>query len=166
MVQDISVHPKVRILQCFDCGTLEELPDFDGPPEYDVLLEFALSHHETGGHRHVGKLYDVEERVWRMTSLRDQIIEQMKGGSKGLAAFDPAFYTVRDTFKEDAMLCFNLHLRPQEGCGDYRSDRKRLLPDTKAERKEVGLSMESAPKRWLCDFCPVSAYYERKRRGD
>jgi hypothetical protein len=26
--------------------------------------------------------------------------------------------------------------------------------------------MEGAPKQYLCSFCPCSAYYERKQRGD
>ena len=55
-----------------------------------------MSRHETDGHRHVGKLYDVEERVWALPNLRSQIIEQIKGGSSGLMAFDPHFYDTRD----------------------------------------------------------------------
>ena len=166
MSPDIAEHKKIRILRCFDCGTLEELPDFDGPPEHDTLLEVLMSRHETDGHRHVGKLYDVEERVWRLPNLRKAIIEQMKGGSSGLAAFDASYYETRDTFKEDASLCYGLHLRPKEGCSDWRSDRKKLVPPTRADRKEVGLGMQGAPVRYLCDFCPVRAYYERKNRGD
>jgi hypothetical protein len=166
MSRGTTAQPKIRVFHCHTCGTMEELPDFDGPPQYDTLLEFLLSQHETNGHRHIGKLYDVEERVWQVSNLRDQIIESIKGGSKGLAAFDPAYYDTRDTFKEDALLCYNLHLRPQEGCSDWKSDRKRLLPATKADRKEVGLDMSGAPVQYLCRFCPVSAYYEKKERGD
>ena len=166
MSQDTVVHPKIRILHCHDCGTLEEIPWFDGPPEYDSLLEIMLSRHETNGHRHIGKLYDVQERVWQARNLRETIIRQIKGGSSGLAEFDEHFYETRDTFKEDALACYSKHLRPKEGCPDWRADSKILRPDTKKDRKEVGLDMSGAPKHWLCSHCPVSAYYARKERGD
>lgn len=166
MSPDTAVRPKIRLLHCHVCKTLEELPDFDGPPEYDAILEVALSRHETEGVRHIGKLYDVEVRVWEKRNLRETIIRQIKGGSEGLAAFDPEFYNVRDTFKEDALKCYSLHLRPKGGCPDYRSDRKLLVPDTKAERKEAGLTMERAPKQWLCSFCPVQSFVESKRHGN
>ena len=163
MSSDTDVHAKIRILHCHDCGTLEELPWYEGPVERDFALEYLLLQHESEGHRHRGKLYDVEERVWKLDNLRRTIIEQIKGGgSEGLAAFDPKFYDTRDTLREDAAKCYQLHLRPKEGCGDWRTKRKELVPDTKQDRKEVGLSMEGAPRQWLCDFCVVRSYYERK----
>lgn len=163
MTQDTATHPKIRLLHCHDCGTLEELPWYEGPADRDVTLEYSLSKHETNGHRHIGKLYDVEERVWKLENLRRTLIEQIKGGgSSGLAAFDPEFYNTRDTLKEDAATCYQAHLRPKEGCGEWRTDRKKLVPATKKDRKEVGLSMEGAPVGWLCDFCVVRSYYERK----
>lgn len=163
MSVDTGVHKKIRLLHCHDCGTLEELPWFDGPASADIELEYVLSRHETNGHRHIGKLYDVEERVWKLKNLRNTLIEQIKGrGSAGLAVLDSTFYDVRDTLKEDAAKCYSVHLRPTAGCADWRSDRKKLLPDTKKDRKEVGLSMEKAPVRWLCDFCPVRSFYETK----
>jgi hypothetical protein len=165
MVEDTAVKPKIRLLHCHTCGTLEELPDFDGPPEYDTLLTVLLERHQTNGHPHIGKLYDVEERVWKLQNLRETIIAQIKGGgSPGMAAIDPEFYNTRDTFKEDAGMCFDLHLRPAGACHDWRSDRKKLVPNTKAERKDVGLDMSRAPVRYLCDFCPVRAFYEKKSR--
>ncbi len=161
-----GTNEKIRLLHCHDCRTLEEIPWFDGPPQYDVLLETVLSRHETNGHRHIGKLFDVEKRAWDLPDLRKTIIEQIKGGSSGLAEFDASYYDTRDTFREDALKCYSLHLRPKEGCPDYRADSKRLLPATKADRKEVGLTMEGAPKQYLCSFCPVQSHVEKKSRGD
>lgn len=163
MSTDTDAHAKIRLLHCHDCGTLEELPWYEGPADRDFALEYLLLQHETEGHRHVGKLYDVEQRVWELENLRNTIIEQIKGrGSTGLAAFDPEFYNTRDTLREDAAKCYQIHLRPKESCVDWRSDRKVLVPDTKADRKDVGLSMEGAPRQFLCDFCVVRSYYERK----
>lgn len=154
----------LRILFCLDCGTLDEVPNFDGPPEYDDLLEYAASKHETpSGLRHRGQLFTVEENVWRNDEARRGIVNQLREGSKGVAEIEPSFYNVRDTFKEDAMACYKAHRRPKEDCADWRSERKRLLPDTKAERKDAGLSLRPVgPARYLCDFCPVRAHYEKK----
>ena len=153
----------VRVLQCLDCGTLEELPDFDGPAEYDNLLEMLVQRHDN----HAGKLFRVPESSWIRTDTRHRIIEQIRGGSKGIAEFSDGYYDVADTFREDALKCYAKHLRPQEGCPEFRSDKKRLLPDTKAERKEAGLPIRpTGPTTYLCDFCPCKSYYERKARGE
>jgi hypothetical protein len=66
------------------------------------------------------------------------------------------------------MKCFRLHLRPKDGCPDYRSSAKVLLPNTKAERKDLGLSAPAkAPghKVSLCDFCPVTSTIAKKKQG-
>lgn len=163
MTENVVEGPKIRLLHCHDCGTLETLPWYEGPADRDFALEYLLIQHETNGHRHIGKLYDVAEKVWELENLRNTLIEQIKGrGSPGMAAFDPKFYDTRDTLKEDAAACYQAHLRPKEGCGDWRTQRKQLVPDTKQDRKDVGLSMEGAPRQWLCDFCVVRSYYEKK----
>lgn len=162
-------HPRLRLLHCHICGTLDEVPWYEGSPERDDLLEIVMSKHENNGVRHVGKLYDVEERVWQLPNLKNQIIEQIKGGSQGLAAFDPKFYDTRDTFKDDAMACYNAHLRPKGMCPEYRDKRKILRPDTKQERKDAGLRSPTtglAPITYLCQFCPVDSWVKAKQRGD
>lgn len=62
------------------------------------------------------------------------------------------------------MKCFQKHLRPKGQCPDYGSAAKRLLPDTKALRKEAGLPETGGPKTFLCQFCPVHAYNMTKHR--
>ena len=168
MSQDTVEQAKIRLLRCDTCKTLEELPDFDGPPDYDTALQYLLSQHRTPeGHPHVGRLIDVEKRAWDMPNLRQALIQQITAGiSPGLDAFGTQFYDVKDTFKEDAMLCYAQHNRPKEGCPDFNSESKRLMPDTAGDRKEAGLSKAGMPVIHLCSFCPVRAYYERKSRGD
>jgi hypothetical protein len=159
-------HPRLRLLHCHDCGTLDEIR----PPDNDGLLEIVMSKHETNGLRHIGKLYDVEERLWALPNARYRLIEQIKGGgSSGLQVIDPKFYESRDTFKDDAMACYNAHLRPKGMCPDYRSKRKILRPDTKEERKDAGLRSPReglAPITYLCQFCPVDSWVKAKERGD
>jgi len=68
------------------------------------------------------------------------------------------------TFHEDAMTCWGQHNRPKEQCPDYKSDKKQLKPDTAAERKDAGLDKPGTkgPKIYLCDFCPVKMYNQKK----
>lgn len=164
---ELSFAPKIRLLRCDTCHTLEELPDYQGPAEYDTLLEVLLSRHETNGERHIGRLIDVDQRAWELPNVRKEIIEQIKGGiSPGLAAFDPTFYDTRNTFQTDALKCYKQHLRPSEGCQDYHDDSKILLPDTAAERRDVGLpkpARGNTPLQFLCSFCPVESYVQHQK---
>lgn len=162
---------KIRLLRCDSCRTLEELPDFSGPPEYDVLLETLLSRHESDGQRHVGRLIDVPKRAWEIPNMRQALMTHILEGTpgSGIARFDSTFYDVRDTFRDDALKCYHLHNRPSDGCPDYHAERKMLLPDTSKERKEVGLPKPrkgTVPIHYLCDFCPVDGIIQARKRGD
>lgn len=160
--------PKIRLLYCYQCKTIEELPDFEGSPEDDHLLEVLIEKHESAGIKHTGFLSKIGVKLWSQEKFRKQIIENLRnrvGG--GLADIDPDYYTTKATFFDDAMKCFNLHLRPTEGCYDWRSSSKKLVPKTAAERKEVGLPMpgkENSTNVFLCDFCPAKTYVVQKMR--
>lgn len=165
-----STEEKIRLLRCDSCRTLEELPDFQGPLEYDTLLEVLLSRHETEGNRHFGRLFDVPKKAWDLPNMRRAITEQiLDKGSAGLAVISKDFYDVRDTFRDDALKCYHQHNRPKDGCPDYRDERKMLLPNTAEERKEVGLAKPqkgTAPIHYLCEFCPIEGIVQARRRGD
>lgn len=163
MTQDAATEPKIRLLRCDICHSLEEFPDFDGPPDKDTLLSVMLSRHRfPSGEAHIGRLIDVPERAWKIPVLKEALVQQIKEGSRGLAEIDTNYYDLQDTFRDDALICYSQHLRPKEGCPDFNSDSKRLMPDTKGDRKELGLTMEGAPVIHLCSFCVVRSYYERK----
>lgn len=155
--------PYVRLLACRTCKTIEELPGFEGKPEDDVLLNYLVERH---GPTHVGVLYNVGYVHWNSPTMRPQIVQQINdGGSSGLDVFGTHFYETRDTFREDALVCFGQHLRPKEQCPDFRSSKKLLKPDTDKERREIGLptgKKSGGPKVYLCDFCPVRMYNARK----
>ena len=98
--------------------------------------------------------------------LKEEILNQIKeqilgGGSKGLDVFGTGFYDIKDNFTSDAMACYNVHMRPKGQCADYKSDRKILKPDTAKERLEAGLGATKV-KTYLCDFCPVKMYNQKK----
>ena len=160
--------PKIRILYCHDEGTMDIVPMYDGPPEHDVHLQIIIDRRHTtpSGTPHKGQLFVVPEAAWADRKIRKQIVDQFnRGGSKGLAEADAEFYNSRDTFSEDALSCYSKHLRPTEGCPDYGSDSKMLLPNTKAERKDAGLAAPAkAPgvRTYLCRFCPVESFYAGK----
>jgi hypothetical protein len=162
--------PDIRLLYCMVCDSIEELPPFEGVPEDDHLLEILVDQHKfASGEPHKGHLLKLPLLQWESPGLRKEIIKQLKGGgSKGIDEFDPDFYATRSTFQEDALKCYNAHLRPQDGCPDYESASKRLLPNTKADRKELGLvdpAKAPGPKNYLCQFCPIHSVVQQRLRS-
>jgi hypothetical protein len=145
----VSEH--VRLLLCKTCGSLEDLPDYEGDPSRDHLLEALVRKHPD----HVAHpLMRVEKKHWDSPSTRDSIIAKIRE-TTGHTGLDPAFYNAKSAFQEDAHACWQKHLR-NPGCNDYKSASKRLTPDTAAERKAAGLpKYRSAQDRYLCEFCPV-----------
>lgn len=160
--------PKIRLLFCLNCKTIEEIPDFEGHPEDDTLLEITVSKHESAGVRHAGHLFKVDALLWAKQEVREQIIDQIRAkGSPGLNAIMPNYYETKNQFFEDAMVCWSMHNRPKGQCPDFAHDKKILRPDTKAERKDLGLApveKSTAAKVYLCDFCPVKTYNITKAR--
>jgi len=150
-----------RLLYCLVCGTLEELPPYDGPLEQDVLLTIACETHVfPSGEPHKGKLFVIPIRAWAHTDSRKEMIRQIRGGgSKGIAEIDDKFYESRSNFMEDAMTCYGQHNKPKDGCVDWHIKQKMLVPNTAKERKEEGMERYAdspGPKTYLCDFCPVA----------
>lgn len=165
--------PVIRLLFCFECNTVDELPPHDGPPQTDILLELTVEKHEyPSGERHMGKLFLLPVKTWSNVEHRKAIIEQLRGkGAQGLDALDPDknFYETKMQFAEDAMQCYNYHLRPSDpGCTDYETEPKRLLPKTDRERIELGLpdpANSGAPRVYLCHFCPFHVVATTKKRA-
>lgn len=148
----------VRLLLCHECKSLEELPDFNGHPERDALLNALVSKHRyPSGTEHRGQLLRVEQKHWDSPSTREAIVAQIRSGA-GHTGLDPAFYEAKNTFQEDAMSCWAKHLR-NPGCNDYKSDEKLILPDTQADWKAAGIKrpqkLGNGNDRYLCEFCPV-----------
>lgn len=153
----------VRLLGCAHCKTVEILPDFDGPPEHDDLLNDRVSKHRTPeGYEHIGMLAIVTEDEWKIPGAQkqvtDQIAAKLEGGETGLGS---AYYDLKDTFQEDALKCFNQHQR-NPACSDYKDDSKRLLSGNEKEMKELGIT--STSKRFLCEFCPVHSLVQQAQR--
>lgn len=160
--------PKIRLLICYTCNSIDPLPYFDGPVEYDVtLLARAEQHRFPDGNAHFvyPGLARVSEVSWADPSRQKEIIKKLleqRGGDTGL---DQAFYDVRSTFEEDAMKCWRVEHNRTTDCGDYKTEPKRLLPDTREERRELGLSVKSKDRTggsYLCDFCPYRSIVQQR----
>lgn len=175
-----SLGPQLRLLQCFECRTMEELPDYprEANPADDVTLHYLDEKHggrtENPHHRIVLR---VAKRVWEDRAIRRQIMEQAWETEKG---FKPSYHDIKDTLKEDAVKCHIAHRR-QVPCIDWRNDSKRLVAPTQRERKKIahdlprsfqgdrGAIEHGAPVQYLCEYCPVASaveYAKRKARGE
>lgn len=168
--------PRLRLLICHDCKSVDVLPWYDGPPQYDDTLNYRLADHQgpkdtqTGEPRwyHTGTMASVSEKSWEDESTKWRILDELSkahaGGEVGLGS---AIYHARSNFKEDAMTCWKQHNRTQN-CGDYKSDSKRLVPDTRGERKELGLDTKSSrrPGTHLCVFCPYHSVVMARARKE
>jgi hypothetical protein len=160
---------RVRLLLCYVCNTIEPLPWFDGPNEYDETLKARLAKHRTPeGHPHVGNLATVSETSWNTPERREKIVEELSavrnGGEAGLGT---KFYDVRNTFEEDAMTCWRVKHGRTENCDDYKSDKMRLLPDTRGDRKELGMATRAVDRpggTYLCMFCPYHSVVMQRAR--
>mgnify|MGYP003334258628 FL=1 len=166
----VDSEPTFRLLYCMVCDTLEELPPYDGEPEFDHLLAIACEQHVfPSGEPHKGRLFSpVSLRAWADRTTRKEMIEQIKGGgSKGLAELDDKFYDSRSTFMEDAMTCYKAHNKPKDGCVDWQREDKLLIPNTIKERKAEGMGSykdSPGPKTYLCNFCPVAIGVAQRKR--
>lgn len=161
---------KIRLLICATCPSIEELPAFDGPPEYDEWLTRALTKHKTAnGTPHIGlPIANVKSSEWSDPTTRKAIIEKiyghaaMPGRAEGMGS---EYYDTKSNFLQDAMTCWKGFNRTTDpGHCDYRKDNKRLYPGTGADRKELGLDPKDRPNTFLCDFCPVHSIVLQKER--
>lgn len=163
--------PLIRLLLCLVCETIEELPDYEGPSNFDYLLEISLEKHKfDSGEEHKGKLFKLPVKSWANPEQKKAILEQFKqGGSKGLDDLDPdkSFYETKMEFADAAMECWQKHLQTPM-CNDYESPSKRLLPNTAKERADLNLPSPEhleGPQVYSCHFCPVHVNVTTKKRA-
>jgi hypothetical protein len=161
--------PHVRVLICHVCQSVEELPDFDGPPEHDQILDYKVAPHSfPSGTPHKGLLVRVPAAHWNKQEFKDAFVDQVEamvgpGYGDGVPGLQ---YDLKSNFKQDAMMCWKEHLRTTD-CGDYQAKNKALYADTKVERRDAGLdiSLSARPKHFLCDYCPVQSIIDQKKRA-
>lgn len=159
---------RVRILLCHTDGAVHELPMYSGPPEYDDTLNYRIAEHKFGdGTAHFGIVFTVAKSDWEKKTYRDGILDEIAKHTRPPgegAGLGQTFYDVKSNFQAEAMSCWKKHNRTLD-CGDYMTDKMRLYPDTKAERKELGITTKR-PNTFLCDFCPVKSVVMGKQNKE
>lgn len=159
----------MRLLFCKFCKTLEELDDFDGPPEADVLLNtLVMKHNVRDPMKHGGEetlplsLMYISEKTW--AEEKDDVIKQINMEHKA-TGFDGWVYESMSTYKEDALRCYSAHHRPKDGCIDWWAESKRIGRPTEEGQKAIrdmpGLG-DYDPH--LCQYCPVATYVQTEIR--
>lgn len=153
-----------RLVQDITARKVYELPDYDGPPERDILL-IELCEHVTvcsdkcrhpnvqPGQQHVGNMLQIDSTVWN--KHRDTILSEMWSSFPDMGE-DDILQSSRNNYTEDAGKCFNRHNRPMDGCLDYKDDSKRIGNPSKHP-----WLMQEKPV-YLCDFCPVKSTVQGK----
>lgn len=155
----------VRLLQCMTCKSVEQMPDFEGMPEDDHLLQYIDEKH--GGQTeqpHHRALHRINKTHWDDRAIRKQIHTQMWADTKG---FVPEYYAIKDTLLEDAQKCFSSHKRSVP-CIDYQDRSKRLGNPAAGLRRQLSRELRrdltgGGPKVFLCSFCPVQGYVDRAK---
>lgn len=147
-----------RLLLCHTCKSIEELPDYQGPAEHDVLLDDAVGRHRfPNGLEHIGKLAQVDTKDWDDNAKRAAILEQIKTAVEKSTGMPSEWYETKNTYQADALKCYSQHHRPTEGCIDYCDSGKRLGNPTRA-------GWEAGPRVFLCHFCPVETWVRTQVR--
>jgi hypothetical protein len=150
------------------------MPDYpaNAPWNYDEWLNRLIKDHQGPNHPkttdvvHIGR---VESSDWNDTTKRQGVLDKlpeevgMPGSGAGLGQ---TYYNTRNNFTADAFKCWKVEHNRTMNCEDYKSDKKRLLPNTGADRKELGLDPKGRPNTFLCEFCPYHSVVMQRQRKD
>lgn len=148
------------------------MPDYEGPWNYDEWFMRLIKDHQGPNHPpttqtvHIAK---IEEDKWNNPEARQGVLGKlpeevgMPGSGAGLGQ---TFYDTKSNFSTDAFRCWTTEHNRTTNCGDYKSDKKRLYPDTKGERRELGLDPAARPNTFLCDFCPYNSIVMQRQNKD
>ena len=163
--RDDKADARIRLLICNTCSSIQPLPMYQGPAEHDDTLNSRLAEHRfPDGNEHFGALATVSEKSWDDPEKRKGVVAEManaRGAGQG-EGLGGAFYDVKSTFTEDAYQCWAREHNRTTDCGDYKSAKKRLLADTRADRRELGLDPKTRASTFLCDFCVYKSVVQKK----
>lgn len=164
----------VRLLICGHCNSVQEIPwcGTDKNCGHHACLDplnFRIAEHQfADGRPHApATLADIEKKLWNDPQVRKNFLSDIPsitgwpGTGTGLG---DTMYDIKANFDADAMTCWKAHNRTTD-CAEYHSDSKRLVPDTKAERRDLGLESRSKhmpTSTFLCDFCPMKSILQTK----
>lgn len=167
---------KLRILVCHTCRAMVPIPDVPGGRGDDELLMARVMQHQFEP-EHVGReiqskphemiLCRVPENLWNNATIRAQVVTEIQKHTRGAGDGEGLgdLYDVKNNFMEDAMKCWRFEHGRTSNCDDYMSDKKLIMADSKAERRDLGLDVRERASVKLCQFCPVhSVVMQRKNK--
>lgn len=161
---------KIRLFICEKCGSVDEMPAYEGHPSGDYWLKRMESGHmlDSGtalhGQTHVGH---IEQSYW--LSHKEEIVNEMAkeftlpGAGAGLGQ---TYYDVKSNYSHDAMQCWRVEHNRTKNCQDYMSSKKKVMPDTRAERKSEGMDYKNRPGFYLCELCPYHQVVQQRKGSD
>jgi hypothetical protein len=164
----------LRLVLCHDCQSVQETPwcgesaQCQHPGCLEPLEARLREHRYADGRPHIGDLGSVPKELWDKKSERPGVlreIEKFSGPPGSGAGMGVSSYDLRSNFEADAMACWKRHNRTKD-CADYKTPKMLLLPDTRAERKELGLPVGARPSFHLCSWCPVESIVQTKRNSE
>lgn len=168
--EEIENGARDTLLVCAECSSIEHA---SGPPEYNEELEALGRRHEVyvagNLYRHPLAMATVNAQLWvKSEEFRKFIVAMIKDATKtGNVGLGDDNYNLKNTFQDDALTCWRKHGRTTD-CGDYKTDKMKLLADTRGERRELGLSVRASdrPGVHLCVYCPYhSVVMSRVRKA-
>lgn len=142
-----------RLLACKSCGVMYKLPDYDGPPEYDMSLIDIIDRHlakaaDPRPESHISLIFRCDDE----TAAKLDVETTLKSE---LAKYNVEVHEMRDDFKTEALACFDRHSRPKQGCIDYEDDSKTI-------GRRVGIPKDK--RMYLCHFCPAQDFVTHSLR--
>lgn len=159
---------KIRLMVCPVCKSIDPLPMYDGPDEYDETGQAKATMHMFGdGRFHPFIVGTVSEKSWENPRTRSEIVKKVSSEvspGEGVGLGDE-LYDVRSNYSEEAMKCWRIEHNRTKDCGDWKIERKRLIPHTQAERKAEGMphrARDIQSKTYLCDFCVMRSVKQNK----
>jgi hypothetical protein len=146
------------------------MPDYQGPWQNDTWFNEKVKSHllpsreKTHGDVHIAR---VEQSDWlsHRSDIAGKMASEFTMPGKG-AGLGQTFYDTKDNLSHDAMTCWRVEHGRTLNCQDYMSDKKKIKPDTRAERKAEGMDASARPSIYLCQFCPVHAHVLQKKKSE
>lgn len=166
--------PKLRILVCHTCKAMVPIPDVPGGRGDDEMLMARVMEHQFEP-EHVGReiqsrphemiLCRVPEQLWNNTQIRAHVVAEIQKHTRGAGDGEGLgeLYDVKNNFMEDAMHCWRFQHGRTSNCDDYMSDKKLILADSRAERRDLGLDPRERASVKLCQFCPVHSVVQQRK---
>lgn len=146
------------------------MPAFEGNPADDYWLKRKEQDHmlpsgtALHGQTHIG---NIEQQEW--INHRQEIIEKLATEftlpGKG-AGLGQTYYDTKDNYSQDAMKCWRVAHNRTTDCGDYMTPKMKVLPDTRAERKDAGMDYKHRPGFFLCELCPYNQIVAQRKGSE